>query len=96
MTYAGLTISDKPALMDAKALGAKWVARDKDTSLFGYVNKPKKLTRSRIWKYCGEHDWVRLIDSTLPFIQWSDAEPVNIDLAIAQIAEMESAAEAGK
>lgn len=92
MTYAGLTTADKGALLDAKARGAEWVARDLSTTLWGYDTKPHKC------KFMGEYEtWtiddenfvlgaIDIDDDVLQFIQWSDAEPVNIDLALAQIA----------
>lgn len=92
--YAGLTIADKGALMDAKARGAEWVARDEYRNrLFRYVEKPE---RSRvfngIWRNAdGDEKWKHMDDENLLFIQWSDPEPVNIDLALAQIAEMDKA-----
>ena len=91
MTYAGLTTADKGALLDAKARGAEWVARDENGAMYGYVKKPVKLNRNHHWVNTGGNDWWLLANDSLLFIQWSDAEPVNISLALAQIAEMESA-----
>lgn len=92
MTYAGLTISDKPALLEAKARGAEWVARDQRGSrLWIFEKEPQKLVT--LWACDPDHTAIHAmeIDSALlSFIQWSDAEPVNISLALAQIAEMES------
>lgn len=87
MTYAGLTISDKPALLDAKARGAEWVARDEDGTLCGYERKPSKLIA--VWGVNGE--FCVLTETDLVFVSYLDTEPVNIDLALAQIAEMERA-----
>ena len=84
MTNAGLTISDKPALLDAKARGAEWIACDKQDVTWIYKEQP----------YKGFSQWMAMaIDSipNLPYCRWRDTEPVNIDLALAQIAEMESA-----
>ena len=95
MTYAGLTISDKPALLDAKARGAEWVARDSEdqaNELMAYYCKPKKHSELGAW-LVDQDDILRssifLFVNDMLFVQWSDAEPVNIDLAIAQITEME-------
>lgn len=99
MTYAGLTTADKPALLDAKARGAEWVARDKDDELVGFRLKPQKYVDMELnidhWErtQAGNYFIVMPSDESLKFIQWSDAEPVNIDLALAQIAEMESKTE---
>ena len=96
MTYAGLTTADKPALLDAKARGAEWVARDEDEELVGFRRKPKRYidmeSTSDHWERTESENYFITMpsDEPLQFIQWSDAEPVNIDLALAQIAEMES------
>ena len=87
MTYAGLTISDKPALLDAKNYG-KWIAKDSSGILYAYRNEPIKKQATGEWY---DMTWVSLEWIYISFIQWFDAEPVNIDLALAQIAEMESA-----
>jgi len=96
MTYAGLTIADKPALLDAKARGAEWVARDSEdqaNELMAYYCKPNKHLELSVW-IVDQDDILRssvfLSVNDMPFVQWSDAEPVNIDLALTQIAEMES------
>ena len=95
MTYAGLTTADKGALLDAKARGAEWVAREKNGALWGYKSKPRKMavheTRYETWSSDGSvlGGIVDVEDGNLRFIQWNDAEPVNIDLALAQIAKME-------
>jgi len=94
MTYAGLTTADKGALLDAKARGDNWAARDSSERLMTYPSKPFKMLHGiDIWAFDNEEgEHAHEIDYTLlTFIQWSDAEPVNIDLALAQIAEMESA-----
>ena len=88
MTYAGLTISDKPALLGAKVRGAKWVARDASGSLFGYMEKPNK--KSIYEWYSMRYFQIGGLD-VLKFVHWEYSEPINIGLAIAQIAEMESA-----
>jgi len=85
--YNGLTTADKPALMDAKENGADWIARDENGMLCGYATKPSKCNSTREWY---TDDGFELITKFLEFVKWSDAEPVNIDLALAQIAEMES------
>jgi len=94
--YNGLTTADKGALLDAKARGAEWVARDKDDELAAFRLKPQKYVDMELnsdhWERTqfGNYFIVMPSDEPLQFIQWSDPEPVNIDLALAQIAEMES------
>lgn len=90
MTYAGLTTADKGALLDAKARGANWIARDENFVLGEFIEKPNKGDKYWIGQSYDEN-WGVDDDNVLKFIKWSDAEPVNIDLALAQIAEMESA-----
>ena len=85
--YNGLTTADKGALLDAKANGAEWIARDENGMICGYATKPSKYNRTGEWY---TDDGFELITKLLKFIKWSDHEPVNIDLALAQIAEMES------
>ena len=57
-----------------------WVARDKDGSLFLYVNqKPSK--EETIW----DDDYGRYIEidgSLFQEVQWSDAEPTKVRLEI--------------
>lgn len=86
--YAGLTPADKTALLDAKANGMVWIARDWNDSLYGYIDKPQRNGDSR-WFTDGAF-YSGISDSSLSFVQWNNDAPVNIDLAIAQIAEMES------
>ena len=45
--YNGLTTADKGALLDAKARGAEWVARDKDDELVGFRLSTRFLSRLR-------------------------------------------------
>ena len=88
MTYAGLTISDKPALLEAKARGAEWIAADLDEIIWAYNEKPHKLAGHNRWYSDG---WGFVIGiANAQNLSFSDPEPVNIDLALAQIAEMES------
>lgn len=87
--YAGLTTADKGALLDAQRNGMQWVARDWNDSLYGYIDKPQRNGDSR-WFTDGAF-YSGLSDSSLEFVQWNNDAPVNIDIALAQIAEMETA-----
>lgn len=86
--YAGLTISDKPALLDVKARGAEWIARDKNGMICGYASKPTKRTEDGEWYTDDGFELEKA--NKLRFVKWTNPAPVNIDLALAQIAEMES------
>ena len=98
MTYAGLTTADKLALLDAKKNGALWIARDEDGAICGHQEKPEKSYSNGFygnhWKT--SYPFLKVVGFELDqycdlrFVQWIDSEPVNIDLALAQIAEMES------
>ena len=59
-----------------------WVARDKDGSLFLYVNqKPSK--EETIWNdYYGRY--IEIDGSLFPEVQWSDEEPTKVRLVIAK------------
>ena len=87
MTYPLLTTADKGALLDAQKYG-KWIAKDASGTLYAYRNKPVKKLLMGEWY---DMTWVALNWIYISFIHWEDAEPVNIDLALAQIAEMETA-----
>lgn len=84
--YKGLTPEDKPELDDAKARGAEWVANDADGSTYWYTDKPVRLDNypGRWDNPTGEYGRVKH-DLKIGY-----DEPVNINLALAQIAEMEA------
>ena len=57
-----------------------WVARDKNGSLFLYVNqKPSK--EEIIWDDDYDH-YIELDGSLFPEVQWSDEEPTKVKLVI--------------
>lgn len=85
--YNGLTTADKGALLDAQKSGARWIARDWNNCIYGYYNRPNK-TDTRVWIWTGLMHGMN--EKSLEFVKWEDPDPVNIDLALAQIAEMES------
>ena len=95
MTYAGLTTADKPALLDAKARGAEWVARDEFMGeINGFIGMPRRERADKYWLQPTGTSWSQTIPidkENLQFVQWENPEPVNIDLALARIAEMETA-----
>ena len=86
--YAGLTISDKPALLDAKARGAEWVARDTNNDLYGFAVEPiDDVNYGWTIPFIGNVITINL--ELMKFVAYH--EKVNIDIALAQIAEMETA-----
>lgn len=85
--YAGLTIDDEAALLEAKKNHAQWIAKDSDERTFSYLYKPRK--GSSKWDDSAAVTFIGHRDPQ--FVSWSDPEPVNIDAALAQIAEMKAA-----
>lgn len=78
---AGLRIEDEAALLEAKKEGAELMARTDDAIVYGYT---KDYATGRVLVRITFRD-------KLSFIRTSDPEPVNIDAALAQIAEMKAA-----
>jgi len=95
MKYAGLKIEDKAALLSMKRRGGRWCARDSEKhghGLWCFQRRPTKgllSWRETISGICDEC-WR---SNACQFVKWIDPEPVNIDEALAQIAEMEAEAE---
>ena len=85
--YNGLTIADKPALEEAQARGAEWVARDSDNDLYGYAVEPIDDVNYG-WTIPFIGNVITINSELMKFVLHH--EKVNIDLALAQIAEMES------
>ena len=86
--YAGLTTADKGALLDAKARGAEWVARDTNNDLYGYAVEPiDDIDYGWTTPFIG--NVITINAESMKFVALH--EKINIDLALAQIAEMESA-----
>ena len=56
-----------------------WVARDENGMLYLYLGKPKKM--SDYWN-ATKVEYMKLDDSLIPEVQWSDEEPKEIKLSI--------------
>lgn len=56
-----------------------WVARDKDNSLYLYINK-KPEKSDTIWDGYGEY--AELDPRLFPEVKWSDEEPTKVKLVI--------------
>ena len=85
--YAGLTTADKGALLDAKARGAEWVARDTNNDLYGYAVEPiDDIDYGWTTPFIG--NVITINAESMKFVALH--EKINIDLALAQIAEIES------
>ena len=87
--YAGLTTADKGALLDAKARGAEWVAREYKGMVCGFSCEP---TINSYGQWMGSGKFMIGYMSVLKFVE-PLYNPVNIDIALAQIAEMKSKTE---
>ena len=57
-----------------------WVARDKDSDLAMYDNKPFKDERAEQWTCGGQY--VFLPENWFPEVKWSDNNPTNVKLLI--------------
>lgn len=96
--YAGLTTADKGTLLDVKARGAEWVIAQWGGKAFGYKEKPKREEITDECCYGSYFEWsaqdgdyeIELGSMPYPLVSYQNTEPVNIDIALAQIAEMES------
>ena len=85
--YNGLTTADKGALLDAKARGAEWVARDTNNDLYGYAVEPiDDIDYGWTTPFIG--NVITINAESMKFVALH--EKINIDLALAQIAEIES------
>lgn len=56
----------------------KWLARDRDGSLYAFANKPAKFT-SETWGADG-NAYIGINDDLFQFILWEDSEPVYIEV----------------
>jgi len=97
MQYAGLTIADKPALLEAQAKGAEWVAVHWGGKAYGYAKNPNREDVCDECCYGSYSSWtaqdgdveIELGFMPYPLLSYQDKEPFHIPTAIAQIAEME-------
>lgn len=68
------TEKEQLAIDYARALGCKWIAKDKEDLLYGFTKKPHKMTT--VWNVeNGEH---YVINIPISFIHWEDEEPYYI------------------
>ena len=70
----------------------KWVARDKNGSLFAYLEKPLKDPYSRDWGLTGD-EWFLIKEILFHFIQWEDEEPHNIQELIQEYEKYKKASD---
>ena len=61
----------------------RWVARDKDGTLYLYFGKnpPKKEETENLWDY-NDDSFIKIDGSLFPEVQWSDEEPTKVKLVI--------------
>ena len=68
------TKEEQLAIDYARALGCKWIAKDKDGLIYAFTEKPYKMTT--VWNVeNGEH---YVIQIPISFIHWDDEEPYYI------------------
>ena len=70
----------------------KWVARDKNGSLFAYLEKPLKDPYSGDWGLTGD-EWFLIKEILFHFIQWEDEEPHNIQELIEEYEKYKKASD---
>ena len=70
----------------------KWIARDKNESLFAYSEKPPKDNHSRDWGFTGD-EWHLIGEILFHFIQWEDEEPHNIQELIEEYEKYKKASD---
>lgn len=61
----------------------RWVARDKDGTLYLYFGKnpPKKEETENLWDY-NDDSFIKIDGSLFPEVQWSDEEPKKLGVLI--------------
>lgn len=68
------TEKEQLAIDYARALGCKWIAKDKEDLLYAFTEKPHKMTT--VWNVeNGEH---YVINIPISFVYWDDEEPYYI------------------
>lgn len=68
-----ITEEEKLAVTYAKTCGYKWIAKDKDGTVFAYTHKPEK--KKIFW--CNGNDSMN-INIPVNFLSWKDNEPYYI------------------
>ena len=68
------TKKEQLAIDYARALGCKWIAKDKDDLIYAFTEKPYKMTT--IWNV--ENGEFYVINIPISFIHWDDKEPYYI------------------
>ena len=68
------TEKEQLAIDYAKALGCKWIAKDKEDLFYAFTEKPHKMTT--VWNAKNREHYV--INIPISFIHWDDEEPYYI------------------
>lgn len=73
-----ITLFEKLALMLLLQEGYDWIAKDKDGSIYGYVDIPFK--DDYFWRVNGGGGYIdlELFNVLFNFIQWTDEEPTHL------------------
>ena len=75
-----ITKFEKQILKRLKKRGGKYIVREKNKRICGFIEKPHKDTRFCIWCHNTEMFCDALLFMDLfPFIKWEDEEPTKID-----------------
>lgn len=57
-----------------------WIARDMDSSIWLYFNKPVKT--HVLWRTGNSDDILRLNNPDFPNVKWEDEEPTEVEITI--------------
>lgn len=68
------TKKEQLAIDYAKALGCKWIAKDREDSIYAFTEKPHKM--ETVWDI--ENGKYYVIQIPISFIHWDDEEPYYI------------------
>ena len=69
-------------LKDLKQDGFEWLARDENSELYAFKEKPKKYEKIEFWD-TGVNDYSLIEKDDFPQIKWSDSQPTNISNLLA-------------
>ena len=80
-TDGALIIDDGDNTEEKHACIERWIARDKDGTLYLYVGKEPPKKEKSVWD-AEYDDFIKLDGSLFKEVQWSDKEPTKVKLVI--------------